>query len=197
MYIVFEGIDLVGKGTQIAEVKNRFPEFLFTREPGGTEFGKKIREILLHDDYYLSRLSEFFLFIADRSEHFQRVVKPNLQSGKVVVSDRSMISGMAYARENGGVDDDTIESINLLAVENRKPDLVIFLKISQDELIERRKDRGFDNIELRGVEYSLQVQDSLKYWMKRLNLRTLEIDASEDVEAISKKIISEIESLRN
>jgi len=184
LYIVFEGIDLVGKSSQIELLQKEFSDFIFTKEPGGTAFGVKIREMILHDNLSIDRVSEFFLFLSDRSEHYHKVVKPNLQSGKTVVSDRSIISGMAYALQNGGISEENILNINLMTIENRVPDLVIFLEISKEELIKRRITRGHDNIEIRGLEYALQVQEYLEYWTSKLNIRTLKIDASKSIETI-------------
>ncbi len=196
MYIVFEGIDFVGKTTQIEKLKKEFPDFIYTREPGGTQFGKKVRDILLHDDFALHHFSEFLLFLADRSEHYRRVLKPNLEAGKVVISDRSIISGMAYAKSNGGVEEETILDMNLMSVENTLPNLVIFLTISRDELMRRKsQELKRDNIEIRGIDYSLSVQDNISFWLEKLEIETLQIDSSNSVEAIFNTIRKKIEEI--
>ncbi|HIO70322.1 MAG TPA: dTMP kinase [Campylobacterales bacterium] len=196
MYIVFEGIDFVGKTTQIEKLKKEFPDFIYTREPGGTQFGKKVRDILLHDDFALHHFSEFLLFLADRSEHYRRVLKPNLEAGKVVISDRSIISGMAYAKSNGGVEEETILDMNLMSVEKTLPNLVIFLTISRDELIRRKsQELKRDNIEIRGIDYSLSVQDNISFWLEKLEIETLQIDSSNSVEAIFNTIRKKIEEI--
>ena len=195
MYISLEGIDLVGKSSQIDLLKKEFPDFIFTKEPGGTAFGQRIREMILHDDFSLNRTSEFLLFLSDRSEHYHRVIKPNIQSAKTVVSDRSIISGMAYALQNGGISEEKILNMNLMTVENQLPDLVILLKISEDELIRRRTTRGHDNIESRGLKYALQVQEYLEYWIEKLGLNLLKIDASKTIEDIFKEIHVEVSKI--
>jgi len=192
MYLVFEGIDLVGKTSQIELLQKEFSDFIFTKEPGGTEFGRKIRNMILHDDFSINRMSEFLLFLSDRSEHFHRIVKPNIQSGKTIVSDRSLISGMAYALQNGGITEAHILDMNLMTIENQLPNLVIFLKISKEELIKRRASRGHDNIEMRGVEYALQVQEYLEYWIDKLEIPALKIDAVKPAEEIANIIKSKI-----
>ena len=192
MYLVFEGIDLVGKTSQIELLQKEFSDFIFTKEPGGTEFGNKIRSMILHDNFSINRISEFLLFLSDRSEHFQNVIKQNIQNGKTVVSDRSLISGMAYALQNGGVSEEKILEMNLMTIENTLPDLVIFLKISEDELLKRRASRGHDNIEIRGIEYALQVQKHLEYWIDKLKIPVLKIDAIKPAEEIAKIIKSRI-----
>jgi len=188
VYIVFEGIDFVGKSTQANRLKKVFPDFIWTREPGGTEFGKRIRDMVLYEEFYLNRFSEFLLFLADRSEHYRRVLKPNLEAGKTILSDRSMISGMAYAKTNGGIKDDDILSMNLLSVESLKPDLVIFFEISQEEFILRKKQKRGDNIEIRGVDYAFKVQENIKFWIDKLQLNSVVIDASQDIDTIFKRV---------
>jgi dTMP kinase len=195
MYIALEGIDLVGKSTQMVLLKKEFPKFIFTREPGGTLFGKKIREILLHEEYSLHTVSEFLLFLADRSEHYQRIIKPNLESNKTIISDRSIISGMAYALQNGGISENEIKNLNLLSVENRLPDLVVFIEISKEELLKRRGGNIHDKIEMRGVEYSLSVQKNLIYWIEKLGLNLIKVSASESESSIFKKIKEKISHL--
>lgn len=98
-YIVIEGGEGAGKDTHIERLKNTFGEekFVYTREPGGTRLGKVLRDILLHEaEGPISLPAEVFLFLADRAEHAERVVKPALAAGKHVVSNRSWISFLAY-----------------------------------------------------------------------------------------------------
>jgi len=193
LYIAFEGIDLVGKSSQIELMKKEFPNFIFTKEPGGTEFGKKIREIVLHDNFELSRISEFLLFLSDRSEHYQKVIKPNLENGKIVVSDRTLISGMAYALQNGGISKDEVLNLNLMVIEKKLPDLTIFIKISENELMKRRSLKSHDNIENRGIQYALEVQNLLEYWIDKLDLNVLTIDASNSIDDIFQDIKNKID----
>jgi len=98
MYVIFEGIDGCGKTTQIELLKNSFSKLIVTKEPGGTEFGIKAREILLHSEIKSAK-AELLLFLADRAEHYKEVVEPNLDA--LVVSDRGFLSGIAYALKAG------------------------------------------------------------------------------------------------
>lgn len=96
-YIVVEGGDGAGKDTQIENLRAAFPGFVYTREPGGTPLGKELREMLLHGSKGDVALpTEFFLFLADRAQHVEEVIKPALAAGKHVVSNRSWISFLAY-----------------------------------------------------------------------------------------------------
>jgi dTMP kinase len=105
-FIVVEGGDGAGKDTQIDLLKKEFsgPDFLYTREPGGTQVGKTLREMLLHESHgELGRLTEAFLFLADRAQHAHELVLPALEKGVTVVSNRSWVSMIAfqiYGRDN-------------------------------------------------------------------------------------------------
>ena len=86
MYIALEGIDLVGKSTQLQMLKNQYKNAIFTKEPGATKLGKQIRELVLSKNDF-SKEAELFLFLADRAEHFAKVIKPHLN--RLIISDRS------------------------------------------------------------------------------------------------------------
>src|SRR5262245_15222415 len=96
-FIVIEGGDGAGKDTQIELLKKDFPDFIYTREPGGTSLGKTLRGMLLHETHgSLPLLTEAFLFLADRAQHAYEIVAPAIAAGKHVVANRSWISMMAY-----------------------------------------------------------------------------------------------------
>jgi len=122
MYILFEGVDTCGKSTQIELLAKNIPEIVTTKEPGGTNFGKKAREILLKDSL-ASKRAELLLFLADRAEHYQEVIKANRD--KVVVSDRGFISGIGYALANDDFDFDELVRLNKFALEDHFPDKII------------------------------------------------------------------------
>ncbi len=106
IYIVFEGIDTTGKSTQIKLLKESFDNIIITKEPGGTDFGKIVRKILLKENLS-SNIAETFLFLADRAEHFKRVIETN-RNKHLIVSDRGFISGIAYSMARGERDLDQI-----------------------------------------------------------------------------------------
>ena len=91
MYILFEGIDTCGKSTQIELLAQTDPTLITTHEPGGTAFGKQAREILLSDSLS-SKRAELLLFLADRAEHYEEIIKPN--KNKTIISDRGFLSGI-------------------------------------------------------------------------------------------------------
>jgi len=191
MYIVLEGIDGVGKSTQIELLKKSFKSAIFTKEPGGTSFGVKAREILLNGELK-SKKAELLLFLADRAEHFSEVIEPNLK--QVVISDRSFLSGIAYAITNEpNLDLDFLIKLNKFALNNTLPQKTIIFKIKKQELIKRVSERGnLDKIEQRGFEYLLKIQENLFMIADKMNLDYLEIDATKSIDTIHKEILEYI-----
>ena len=112
MYVVIEGIDTAGKSTQLEILKNKFPNAIFTKEPGGTALGIKLREMILSGEAN-SSLAEMFMFLADRAEHTQEIILKN--KNKLIISDRSFISGIAYAKDRKI---DNLIELNRLATSN-------------------------------------------------------------------------------
>ena len=185
MYILFEGIDTCGKSTQIALLKKKYPDIITTHEPGGTAFGKHAREILLQDSLR-SKRAELLLFLADRAEHYEEVVRPNRD--KLVVSDRGFISGIGYALANGDFDFEELVALNKFALHNDFPDRVILFLTDMATLQERTSQKALDGIELRGLEYLLEVQEHMKASILHLNIPHLFIDATQPIETIHEEI---------
>ena len=182
MYVVIEGIDTAGKSTQLEILKNKFPNAIFTKEPGGTALGIKLREMILEGEAS-SKTAEMFLFLADRAEHTQEVILKN--KNKLIVSDRSFISGIAYAKDRKI--DDLIE-LNRLATSNNFPKKVILLELKKDELQKRLSQKQNDSIEKRGLDYLLDIQARLKETILKLNIDYIFIDASLSIKEIENKI---------
>ncbi len=187
MYIAIEGIDTAGKSTQISQLSKHFPEAIITKEPGATEIGKEIREIVLSARTQ-SKKAEFLLFLADRAEHVKEVVEPNLD--KMIISDRSAVSGVAYALVQGEINKEDLVSLNNFATDGIYPQKVFLLRLTKEELEYRLSQKELDGIELRGVKYLLSIQDSIVEAAKLLKLELIEIDATQNIEDITQKILS-------
>ena len=187
MYILFEGIDTCGKSTQIELLAKNIPELVITKEPGGTQFGIKAREILLADTLS-SKRAELLLFLADRAEHYQEVIKAN--KDKVVVSDRGFISGIGYALANDDFDFEELVRLNKFALEDHFPDKIILFLTNMETLKERTSAKTLDGIELRGLEYLLSVQEHMKQSIIRLGIPHLFIDATDSIENIHQSILT-------
>ena len=186
MYIVVEGVDTSGKTTQIEILRKNFPNAIFTKEPGGSEFGTKIRKILLESEIK-SKKAELLLFLADRAEHYENVIKKN--EDKIIFSDRSFISGIAYALANNyDIDIDFLIELNMFVLDKKMPNLIILLKTDGELIKKRMKDKQEDMIESRGVNYLLRVQNCMQNIIKKLEIECITIDSNDSIEIISQKI---------
>lgn len=185
MYVAFEGIDTSGKSTQIELLQKSCKDIIYTKEPGQTSLGSKIRDILFHDD--ISFKAEFFLFLADRAEHFEKIIKPNLNS--LVISDRSFISGMAYAFCNDkDTDIEFLYIINKYALCSTLPEKIVFFDIDEETLTQRLSAKTHDNIEKRGIKYLMQVQNAMKKIISYTNIQCLHVNANSSIDTISQQI---------
>ena len=182
MYVVIEGIDTAGKSTQLELLENKYKEAVFTKEPGGTDIGIKLRAMALNGEAK-SKIAEMFLFLADRAEHIEEKIVPNLD--KMVISDRSMISGIAYASI---FELEKMIELNLLATNNILPSHAILLELTPEELKYRLSQKQNDAIELRGIEYLINIQNRMKETIIKLEINHLFIDASLKIEEIEKQI---------
>nr|WP_314238983.1 dTMP kinase [uncultured Campylobacter sp.] len=186
MYVIFEGIDGAGKSTQIARLAAIFPQAIVTKEPGGTKLGENLREILLKEND-LDKRAEILLFLADRAEHFGKIIKPNLD--KMILSDRGFVSGMAYALAGGNFSFEELLSLNKFALQGNFPQKIVFFKADESTLRSRLGSRAqMDGIEARGFEYLLRVQDAMEEILQKLDVRYVTIDAAWDEEKITNLI---------
>lgn len=212
MYVVLEGVDTCGKTTQIQLLKEKYPQAIFTKEPSGSVLGEKVREMVLFspqkEGFALAPRAELLLFLADRAQHYAEVLQPNMD--KLIISDRSMISGIAYAKSSirgramqvadeldmrASIKMEQIIEFNNFAMQGIKPDLVIMLDLEQEILRERIQNKTHDSIEQRGIEYMLKVQSCMREAIEVLGVMAVYIDASSSREAIHAQICTQIESL--
>jgi len=186
LYILFEGIDGAGKSTQIARLAEAYPQAIVTKEPGGTKLGENLREILLKEND-LDKRAEILLFLADRAEHFGKIIKPNLD--KMILSDRGFVSGMAYALAGGNFSFEELLNLNKFALQGNFPQKIVFFKADESTLRSRLNSRAqMDGIEARGFGYLLRVQDAMEEILQKLGVRYVTIDAAWDEEKITNLI---------
>ncbi len=190
MYILFEGIDTSGKSTQINLIADKYPDIIITHEPGGTTFGKQARDILLSDSLHSNR-AELMLFLADRAEHYEEIIKPNRE--KSIISDRGFLSGIGYALANGDFDFETLMRFNSFALQGDLADKIILFMTDMKTLKDRTSQKSLDGIELRGLEYLMDVQNHMRKSLEKLEIDYLLIDATQDVKTIHQKIVSYLE----
>lgn len=186
MYILFEGIDGVGKSTQLNLVANEFKNAIITKEPGGTCIGNKLRDILLGKEFAPCKQAELFLFLADRAQHAHDILSKN--KNNLILSDRGFISGMAYAMNSFNFQ--TLLTLNKIALDGNFPDKIIFFKATKNLLEERLKSRkNIDSIEQRGIKYLLEIQQNMENIIKDIGINHITIDASKNINQIQSEVI--------
>jgi dTMP kinase len=145
-FITFEGIDGSGKSTQLRLLADFLSEtgcdVLLTREPGGTPVGNRLRAALLDAQEEVDPLTELLVFAADRAQHVRRVLRPALEAGRVVFSDRYADATAAYQGAGRGFSKELIAEIIQLATEGLKPDLTILFDLSVADSTTRTRRRG-------------------------------------------------------
>ena len=192
MFITFEGADGCGKTTQIKLIdeylRSKGYKTLLTREPGSKGLGEKIREILLNYNGEVSSRCESFLFLADRAQHVDCIIKPALQEGTIVLCDRHTDSTVAYQGYGRGLDIEEIKKLNALATGGLKPDLTIVFDVDI-ETSQARVGKNKDRMESAGVEFFKKVREGFLEIAKKEPGRVKVINSSDTIENIHKKVV--------
>ncbi len=183
-FITFEGGDGAGKSSLIislhAALIKRGHEVIQTRAPGGTEPGKVIRELILHPHEPVVPQAELFLYLADRAQHVEKVIKPALEEGKVVLCDRYNDSTIAYQGGARGFGVERVQELCELATSNLIPDLTLYLDLDPQVGLERvRNANGSkDQIEAEDLAFHEQIRDTFHRIAKENASRFQIVDAS-------------------
>ena len=195
LFVTFEGIDRSGKTTQAGMLVDALgSEALGVREPGGTEAGEKVREILKDQSVSLSPEAEALLFAAARSELVADVILPALESGKVVVSDRYLDSSLAYQGGARGLGIADVEQVNHFATRGLKPDLTFLLELSPEEAAgragesDRFEEEGTSLQEAVGAAYEALIQAEPERWRR--------IDARRSPEEVHQLVMASVQAAR-
>ena len=190
LFITFEGIDGCGKSTQLnllAEyLQSKGFEIIVTREPGAIGLGEKLREILLNYDGEVSSNCEAFLFLADRAQHIDTLVKPAIESGKIVLCDRHTDSTIAYQGYGRGVDLKQIKMLNELATSGLKPNLTFIFDIDM-ETSQARVGKNKDRMESAGLEFHKKVRQGYLEIAKSEPNRVKVLSGQDSIENIFEK----------
>lgn len=199
LFITFEGIDGCGKSTQLnllAEyLKSNGLEVIITREPGAAGLGEKLREILLNYEGEVSSNCEAFLFLADRAQHIDTLIKPAIESGKIVLCDRHTDSTVAYQGYGRGVDLAQIKLLNKIATSGFSPNLTFIFDLDV-EVAQTRVGKNKDRLESAGKEFHNKVREGYLKIAKNEPQRVKVINSNNSIENIFnqvKTIINEYE----
>ena len=193
MFISFEGIDGSGKSTQIKLLQEKLEStgktVLSLREPGGTELSEKIRELLLHKEYDLNSETELLLFESARAYLTNSIIKPALENGNIVLTDRFFDSTIAYQGYGRGLDLDFIDKCNQFATQGINPDITLYLKIDMNISNERRVLSTKDRIENSGFEFYQKVIIGFNKIAEKNPNRVVTINADNDINLIHNQIM--------
>ena len=194
-FIVIEGIDGCGKTTQIDRISKWLPnsglmkknsKLIKTREPGGSVLGRKLRNLILDNNNKPSSLAELLLYSADRAEHVTKIISPALKKDDWVISDRFSDSTLAYQGYGRNINIEIIKTIESIVCQGECPDITIFLEISAEESVLRRKNSIPDRIESEGIKFLKKVNEGFKLIAKEKNWKV--ISASQNINDISNEI---------
>jgi dTMP kinase len=193
MFVSIEGIDGCGKTTQIkllAEYLSQLGvEFTIVREPGGTRVGEEIRQILLHKDFQLCSESELLLFLAARAQIVREVVRPALESGRLVIADRFMDSSVAYQGVGRNLGQKVVQFMNSFVVGNTVPDITLYIDVPADVAMSRmRKEKKNDKIEVESLEFFERVRKGYERLMVENSKRFVLIDGRQAEEQVHEDI---------
>lgn len=192
LFITFEGADGCGKTTQIKlldeYLRAKGYQTLLTREPGSKGLGEKLREILLNYDGEVSPVAESFLFLADRAQHIDCIIKPALEKGTIVLCDRHTDSTLAYQGYGRGLDLEEIRKLNKIATSGLTPDLTIVLDVDI-ETSQARVGAEKDRMESAGIEFFQRVRNGFLEIAKQEPERVKVINSADSIENIHKKVV--------
>ncbi|MGO2658635.1 dTMP kinase [Mycetocola reblochoni] len=198
LFITFEGGDGSGKTTQsgllAAALSDRGRSVLHTREPGGTEIGVTIRELVLHHRGEIDARAEALLYAADRAQHIATVVRPALAAGTVVLQDRYLDSSVAYQGMGRGLGRDRIRSLSLWAADGLLPDLTVLLDLSVEDgraRLDRARTR-YDRLESEAAEFHERVRRVYLDSAEAEPERFLVVDAARPPEDIASAVLERV-----
>lgn len=202
-FIAVEGVDMAGKSTLINWMSSILTDYrvdhICTREPGGTVIGDKIRTILLEEDHgQMTPWAEACLLSAGRSIHLKNKILPALADGKVVISDRYVLSSLAYQGLGRGIKLSDLNMLHRLACEDYMPDFTIILDVDPEVAMKRREEAGMDRIEQAGLDFQKRVREFYLDWAKVFtDHRTIVLDASVDAENVQAQLLPFLMELNN
>ncbi len=197
-FITFEGIDGSGKSTQLrmlaSDLRVKGLNVLTTMEPGGTPLGRRLRESFLETEENVSPLAELLLFAADRAQHVDFLVKPAIEEGKIVISDRYADATFAYQGAGRGFPEQMVKQVIKLATGGLQPDLTLFFDVSIDKALMRTHSRNEsgekkNRMDLETNEFYERVRASYLRIAENEPKRFITIDGNDSVEEIHARVL--------
>ena len=193
IFITLEGIEGSGKSTNIKVINdyldNKNIDYINTREPGGSDVGDHLRDILLNTEKKLSNETELLLMLADRVNHIETLISPSLNNGITVISDRYMDSSYAY---QGGGREMGLSNIRKIAdnLNIIQPNLTLLFDLPVEMALERARSRSkLDRFESEEIDFHQKIRDTYLLLAEEDKERIQIIDASKEIEEVSKQVI--------
>ncbi|KAB3531808.1 dTMP kinase [Alkaliphilus serpentinus] len=200
-FITIEGLDGAGKSTQINYMKSYLEKkgfkVLLTREPGGTNIGEKIRDIVLDKAHAeMDSVTEALLYAASRAQHVSQVIMPALTRGEIVLCDRFVDSSMVYQGRGRNLGFDAVKAVNDFATRGLEPNLTLLFNINPDTSLKRINERGpGDRLEEEKPQFHFSVHKAYMDLAQRFTNRIKVINASQGIEDIRKEVEDILEKL--
>ena len=201
LFLTFEGGDGSGKSTQSALLTEWLTAqgrtVVHAREPGGTELGLELREIVLHRRGYMAPRAEALIYAADRAHNIATVVRPALERGDVVIQDRYLDSSVAYQGAGRVLDPGEVRELSLWATEGLLPDLTVLLDLDIETGRARLDDARtrYDRLEAEAADFHHRVREAYLELAEAEPERFLVLDAAEPVEVLAERIRSRVSEL--
>lgn len=200
MFITFEGLDGCGKTTQRDLLAQRLEALgrptLVTRDPGGTEIGQALRQILLYHKGFLSNRTELLLYLADRAQHVDEKIQPALDAGKVVLCDRYLDSTLAYQGGGRGFPYQTILEMNDFASQGLMPNLTLLFDGPADVLLARAGQRGeADRLEQQAIDFFNATRKAYLALAQAEPQRIIVLDATQSIVALEAQVWNHVSPL--
>ncbi len=194
MFFSFDGVDGAGKSTQIGllaeALRGQGRDVVTCRDPGGTPLGEKLRALLLdHHDVPVDQRTEMLLYMASRAQLVEEVIRPALDAGKVVISDRYLLASVAYQAHGGGLDPDDVWRVGAVTIGGVAPNLVLLLDMPAGKAAARIQ-RSPDRMESRGLAYLERVRQGFLTEASRFPHQVAVINADQPVEAIHANVLA-------
>ena len=201
LWITLEGGDGSGKTTQAALLETWLRDagrtVLRTREPGGSEVGQLIRDIVLHHRGDIAPRAEALLYAADRAHHVATVVRPALERGEIVLQDRYLDSSVAYQGAGRVLDGTEVRDLSLWATEGALPDLTVLLDLDPAQARARldSADKPFDRLEAEKADFHTRVREAFLALADAEPARFLVLDAAAPADEIAENIRGRVSEL--
>jgi dTMP kinase len=198
LFVTFEGGDASGKTTQIGLLADWLKEqgktVVVTREPGGSDLGNELRDIVLHRRGFIAPRAEALIYAADRAHHIHAVVRPALERGEVVLQDRYLDSSVAYQGAGRVLDPSEVREVSLWATEGLMPDVTVLLDVPADIGLARQasEERAYDRLEAEALEFHERVRDSYLAIAQENPDRVVVIDGTAAIDEVHRAVLERV-----